>query len=280
MTAILARFADPTSPVFGATSTLAFGALSLVDPARLTPGRRRAYRAALATTTAWWTAVTTGRDRTVYVPAHAVAGLLAGGAAWALADASDALDERILGSLRTAGVRRPRRWMAAISAAGVLASFARDRAVARTEDAVLGEDLVRTRPVTPQVREVVRGILLAADDPAAGELLAQLELAQESYFDDGDDGFATVVEFEVPEEAVRVVPHSQVYPVQARFEAPDGTRLQVSLQLHEGRLAHLVVDAVDEDDMDAVEDLVTRWPEPATLRYVRDDADGGSRPLA
>ncbi|WP_424348018.1 hypothetical protein [Kocuria sp. CH-021] len=278
----LARFTDPTSPVFGVASTVAFGALSLVDPARLSPARRRAYRTGLATTTAWWTAVTTDRNRTVYVPGNVVAGLLAGGTVWALAEASETLDARIMTRLEAAGVRHPRPWVAALSAASVLVSFAVDRASTGAEPEVRPEDLMRTRPVTRQVREVVRGILQASDTPDAHVLLTQLAVAQESYFDDGDDGFSTMVGFEVPDEIVRVVPHNQVYPVQARFRASNGTELQVSLQLDQGKLAHLAVDiaddVVDEGANDIAEELLNRWPDPADLRYVLEGTDGGSLP--
>lgn len=277
----LARFADPTSPVFATASTAAFGGLSLVDPARLSPRRRQAYRAALAATTGLWTAVTTDRDRTLLLPAHLVAGLLAGGATWALADASESLDTRLITRLQTAGVRHPRRWMAAISAAGVLASFAVDRAMSQTaSEEVWLEDLMRTRPVTPQVREVVQAMLQVPGAPDAGELLAQLEAAQESYFDDGENRFATMVEFDVPEEVVRVVPHTQIYPVQARFTASNGTELAVSLQIHEGKLANLEIETVGDEDTDPVDELLDRWPDPTDLRYVRDSTDGTSHPLS
>lgn len=275
----LARFADPTSPVFASASTAAFGALSLVNPARLTPRRRQAYRAALATTTGLWTAVTTDRERTLLIPAHLVAGVFAGGAAWALADASEALDHRLITRMQTAGMHHPRRWLAAISAASVLASFAADRAASQTEEEVWLEDLMRTRPVTPQVQEVVRAILQVPGAPDAPELLAHLELAQESYFVDGEDQFATMVEFVVPDEVLRVVPHTQLYPIQARFHAPNGIELQVSLQIHEGKLANLEVETVGEEDTDPVDEILDRWPDPTELRYVRDSTDGTSHPL-
>ncbi|MHC5557506.1 hypothetical protein [Kocuria sp. U4B] len=285
----LARLTDPVSPVFGVVSAAAFGALSLVDPAALSPARRRAYRAGVATTTAWWAGVTTDRDRTAFVPAHVVAALVAGGAVWALAGPSEALDARVVSRLHATGVRRPRRWLAEVSAAGVLASFAADRAAAGTEEGVWVDELLRARPVTPQVRQIIEGILQATDTPDAQVLLAQLDVAQESYYDTGADveagtgGFSPMVEFEVPDEVVRVVPHSQVHPVQARFRASGGIELQVSLQLHRGKLAHLTVEYPDQDEVvvgDAlVEELVDRWPDPAQLRYVLDGSDGASHPL-
>jgi hypothetical protein len=283
----LPRFIDPTSPVFGVASAAAFGALSLVDPARLSPASRLAYRAGLATTTAWWTGVTTDRDRTVFVPAHVVAGAVAGAAVWALAGPSEALDARIVSRLQAAGIGRPRAWMAAVSAASVLASFAADRAAsASPEDEVWVDELARTRPVTPTVYAIVRGILQATDTADADVLLAQLEAAQEIYYDTGADAeagteeFTPMVEFDVPDEVARVVPHAQTYPVHARLHAPGGTELRVSLQLHQGKLAHLAIHIAEDSVEDApVEELLDRWPDPGQLRYLLEGPEGTAHPL-
>ncbi|WP_336649464.1 hypothetical protein [Kocuria rosea] len=280
------RFTDPVSPVFGASSAAAFGALNLIDPSRLSPARRRLYRAGVATTTAWWAGVTT--DRTALVPANVVAGAAAGAAVLALSDASETLDARIVGRLEAAGVRHPRRWLAAASVASVVVGYAVDRAAARAEAQALevGEESVRTRALTPAVREAVHGILDATDTAEARVLLGQLAVAQESFFDDGVEGFSATVEFQVPEDVVRVVPHQQTYPVRARCPAPDGTQLQISLQLMEGKLSHLAIDFADEDyfedesAVDVVEELLDQWPDPADLRYLREGPDGHLLPVA
>jgi hypothetical protein len=276
------RFTDPVSPVFGASSAAAFGALSLIDPSRLSPARRRAYRAGVAATTAWWAGVTTDRERTTLVPANVVAGVASGAAVLALSDASEALDARIVGRLETAGVRHPRRWLAATSVASVLVGYAVDRAGARTDGQALevGEESVRTRALTPHVREVVHGILQAADTAEAQVLLGQLAVAQESFFDDGVEGFSTTVGFQVPDDVVRVVPHHQTYPIRARYQAPDGTQLELSLQILEGKLSHLAIDFAeeayleDENAIDDVEELLDQWPDPAELGYLREGPDG------
>ena len=84
-----------------------------------------------------------------------------------------------------------------------------DRAGARTDAQApeVGEKSVRTRALTPAVREVVRGILQATDTADARVLLGQLMVAQESFFDDGVEGFSTTVEFQVSDDVVRVVPN-------------------------------------------------------------------------
>lgn len=279
-------FTDPVSPVFGASSAAAFGALSLIDPSRLNPVRRRVYRAGVAATTAWWAGVTT--DRTALVPANVVAGVAAGAAVLALSDASESLDARIVRRLESAGVCHPRRWLAAVSVASVLVGCAVDRAGARVDAQALevGEGSVRTRALTPAVREVVHGILQATDTAEARVLLGQLTVAQESFFDDGVEEFSTIVEFQVPEDVVRVVPHHQTYPVRARYQTPDGTQLQISLQLLEGKLSHLSIDFADEayledeNAINVVEELIDQWPDPADLRYVHEGPDGHQLPLS
>lgn len=278
-------FTDPVSPVFGASSAAALGALSLIDPSRLSPARRRLYRAGVAATTAWWAGVTT--DRAALVPANVVAGVASGAAVLALSDASENLDARIVGRLEAAGVRHPRRWLAAASVASVLVGYAADRAGARAAAQALevGEESVRTRALTPAVREAVHGILQATDTAEARVLLGQLAVAQESFFDDGVEGFSATVEFQVPEDVVRVVPHQQTYPVRARCQAPDGTQLQISLQLLEGKLSYLAIDFADEahyedeSAIDIVEDLLDQWPDPADLRYLREGPDGHLIPV-
>ncbi|WP_158041312.1 hypothetical protein [Kocuria sp. CNJ-770] len=239
----------------------------------------------MAATTAWWAGVTT--DRAALVPANVVAGALSGVTVLALSDASERLDARIMGRLEAAGVRHPRRWVAATSLASVLVGYAVDRAGARaaTQALEVEENPVRTRALTPVVREVVRGILQATDSADAQVLLGQLAVAQESFFDDDLEGFSATVEFQVPEDVVRVVPHHQTYPVQARYQAADGTVLQIRLQVMEGKLSHLAIDFADEahyedeEAIDVVEELIDQWPAPADLRYVREGPDGQLLPV-
>ncbi|EYT53326.1 hypothetical protein H488_0107515 [Kocuria sp. UCD-OTCP] len=278
-------FTDPVSPVFGAASAAAFGALSLIDPSRLSPARRRLYRAGVVATTAWWAGVTT--DRAALVPANVVAGVASGAAVLALSDASESLDARIVGRLEAAGVSHPRRWLAAASVASVLVGYAVARAGARADAQALevGEESMRTRALTPAVREVVHGILQATDTAEARVLLGQLTVAQESYFDDGVEGFSATVEFQVPDDVVRVVPHQQTYPVRARCLGSDGTQLQIGLQLMEGKLSYLAIDFVeeayfeDESAIDVVEELLDQWPDPTDLRYLREGPDGHLLPV-
>lgn len=108
---------------------------------------------------------------------------------------------RRIGSLSLVAPARP----AAVPVASVLMTFAVDRAAARIEPQRWLEALMRTHPVTPEVRQVVRGILKATDTPDSQALLAQLAVAQDSYLNDGDgdEGAPTTVELEVPDEVAR-----------------------------------------------------------------------------
>ncbi|MFJ5695959.1 hypothetical protein ACIP9X_19195 [Arthrobacter sp. NPDC093125] len=268
---------DPVSPVFGAVSTATMGALALVDPAKLTKAQRRTFHAATAVLTGLYTAVTVDRNRTVLVPLNAVAGLAAVAATLRFADAGDAVESRIVRGLNSAGIRRPRRWLAAGSAALTFVTFLADRAAARKEEyeaAVLDEP-AQVRPLTPAVRDLVRAILTAAVVPGADALLAQLEQAEEVHWS------ADVVSsafFKVPDDVPRAVPHHQVFPVTARFEGENGLPLQVMLQIRDGKLEHLGIDTVAEPE-EPVEELPDGWPDLHEVQFVIDGPDGTRLPV-
>lgn len=216
------------------------------------------------------------RNNTTLVPLRAVAGLAAAAVALRLADAGDALDSRMVQKLRSAGVRHPRRWMAAGAAALTFAAFLADRAAARKEEYEAVSDLERLRPVGPAVRNLIEGILRAADVTGADALLAQLDVAQEIYW---DDGFSSTAQFRVPDELPRAVPHNQVFPVRALYTAPNGLPLQVLLQVFDGKIDHLAIDTVDPEYPDSVDDLLEAWPDLSAVTYVLDRPDGKTAPI-
>jgi hypothetical protein len=100
---------DPASLVFGAGATAVFGALALVDPAKLTEAERRRFHAATAALTGLHITATVERNRRVLVPLNAVAGVAAAAASLRFADAGDALESRMVRWLGSAGIPRPRR---------------------------------------------------------------------------------------------------------------------------------------------------------------------------
>jgi hypothetical protein len=273
----LESLTDPVSPVFGAVSTAAMGALALVDPAKLTKAQRRTFHAATAVLTGLYTAVTVDRNRTVLVPLNAVAGLAAVAATLRLADAGDAVESRMVRGLNAAGIKRPRRWLAAGSAALTFVTFLADRAAARKEEyeAAALDEPAQVRTLTPAVRELATAILTAAVVPGADALLAQLEQAEEVHWsaDVGSSAF-----FKVPDDVPRAVPHHQVFPVTARFEAENGLPLQVMLQIRDGKLEHLGIDTVAEPE-EPVEELPDRWPDLDEVQFVIDGPDGTRLPV-
>lgn len=128
------RLNDSRSVTHGVVSTGVVAGLALIEPRRLTTGRRLAYRGVIAAATAWmvWAGL---RPRAGIDPfgqrRRAAAAAGAAGAALGLARAGEALDARVHDRLARAGARRPRLWIvigeAAIAAAGWWASRAADR---------------------------------------------------------------------------------------------------------------------------------------------------------
>ncbi|WP_262103461.1 hypothetical protein [Arthrobacter sp. Marseille-P9274] len=269
---------DPASPAFGIVSTAAIGGLTLIDPAKLSPQQLQALRVATAAVTGLYTAATIGRGRVTLVPFNLVAGLAAGAATLRFAELTEALDARAIRTLHGVGVTRRRPWLAAGSAALTFAMFLLDRAAARRQEheAVTLEDLEQLRPVTPAVRDLAEGILRAADVPGADALLAQLQQAQEIYW---EEDFVTTAQFKVPDGLPRAVPHTQVFPVTARFEAENGVPLQVTLQVYNGKLDHLAIEAVDETE-ESADDVVDAWPEPNEVQYFIEGPGGGAAPVS
>lgn len=131
---VISRLTDPRSLEYGITSSAALGSLSLIDPNRLSGGRRVAYRLLVAASTAAVVAlelraqpenVDAGPVFTTAIPAAAA------GLTLAVARPAERLDARLQRSLRQQGVRRPRALMAAGSAGMSLAAFLTDRYVNR-----------------------------------------------------------------------------------------------------------------------------------------------------
>jgi hypothetical protein len=271
--ASLRRLTDPHSAEFGVVSSLAVGALSLIDPNALTPARRLLYRTGLAGLTAAMTWLgTRGTAATLEGRVGTTVG--ATGAALGFAEASEALDGRLHHALVDVGVRRPRVVIAAAAAAFTAATFVAERAVSEhlaAQDELDGED----RPLTDEVRSLAAALLARTDDFGAPELRAQLASAQERTF--RDDRFASAsfapasfasasfasasfVQFAVADDAPLAVPGTAVFPVTARSATDDGRLFVVSLSVVEGRLSSLeIVEVVDEAGGPGSEP--DRWPE-------------------
>lgn len=280
------------APFFGALSAAAIGGLTLIEPRTLGGGARAAYRIATAAISGAYTATTVPLDAPLDVAQRASIGVAAGGATLGLADPLEALDARMVDWLAARGVRRPRWWLAGISAAIVAAGWAADRAELRGLQRALQEHADRLEdepplgPVDPAVRAIL-GVLLRPEVPGAEALRLQLESVQQQNLgvpeglpaDVLDGVFPTDVYLTVDEDAPRITPRTQLWPVTARFSL-DGAVFEIQLQIHEGRLGSLSIMVADEtfgpdSDMDYEEviGLLTAWPDVSDLQIRTETAD-------
>jgi hypothetical protein len=121
---VVAQLNDVNSVANGLVSTALSAGLTLIDPRKLTVGRRAAYRAAIAALTAWvtWTAL---RADEAPVSPSTRAGITAAatGAVLGFAELGEALDARMHDGLARAGAARPRLWLAAAAAVLSLVSW-------------------------------------------------------------------------------------------------------------------------------------------------------------
>ncbi|GAA3669430.1 hypothetical protein GCM10023081_04850 [Arthrobacter ginkgonis] len=288
----LNRFADPRALEYGVTSSAVLAALSLPDPARLSPGRRAALHGAIALLSGALMLVElrkTDLEETGPLLDPLAKGALAAGAAGValgLARPADALDARIQGLLVRRGVPKPRVILAVGSAALGLATFLADRALAAREsgDGANDDDGgPRQAELDPALRTLMEGILAQPRGQAKTALRAQLAGAREEVWGE-PEGFDSMLEFAVDPDAPLAVPHDFTYPVRARFTAPSGVPLEVILRVSGGRLASLAVDVAEdtpeleafigEDPFEGLE----AWPEPGAVSYVVETAEG-LRPL-
>jgi hypothetical protein len=264
-------------PGFAVASTAAVVGLTLIDPRRLDGAAQAAYRLATAAFAGGYVAATAPADLPVGTETRAAVGLATGGLTVGLADQAEALDARISDWLANRGVTRPRWALAGLGAAAVLAGYAWDRAERKrllaaleaSGDAGADDEL---RPVAPEVRAVLDALLVDGV-PGVDALRRQLGSVQERV---QGEGFFTDVWFEVDEDAPRVSPRTQVWPVAGRFQQ-DGTWLEAQLQVHQGRLESLSLAIADdqaggEPDWEAPE-LLDRWPRVDELAIVVEAAD-------
>jgi hypothetical protein len=270
------RLTDPRSLENGLASSAAMGALTLIDPARLSPGGRLAYRGAMAALAAAGVAIELNADDDDLFldPTSRVAITVgAAGLILGMAEVSEHWDARMYGYLAQRGVSRPRLLMAAGATAFSLASFALGRLVTRPQPAGRWDDLV-LQPVPAEVRALVLGLLDATDGYGADQLRAQLETAQVEASAAGD--FSSVVEFVVPDGAQRAIPHDFTFPVKAHFRTDSGEEVRALLIVQDGKLDALVLDSVadngDFENEDGPVDLddAGRWPALHEVTFVLD----------
>ncbi|MGD6980577.1 MULTISPECIES: hypothetical protein [Citricoccus] len=265
-------------PAFAAASTVAVVGLSLIDPRRLDGAAQTAYRLATAAFTGGYVAATVPVDLPVGTETRAAVGTAAGGLALGLADQFERLDGRVSDWLTQRGVNRPRWVMAGLGAAGALAGYAWDRAEGRRWLSVLeaagdteaGMDL---RPVAPEVRAVLEALLVDGV-PGVEALRRQLDSVREQW---QGEGFSPDAWFEVEEDAPRIAPRTQVWPV-AGLVQWGGVWFEARLQVHQGRLESLSLTVADDQrgggpDEATASGLLDRWPRVEELEIAVETPD-------
>jgi len=237
------RVNDPGSVVHGVVSTGLAAGLVLIEPRKLTTGRRLAYRGVVAAVTAWtvWASLRPGSSSEadpVGPVGRAAVTTGAAGAAFGAAEAGEAIDARLHDGLASAGARRPRLWLAAAAAALSAAAWWIGRLGDRIDidDADTWDEPTQFVVDVPEdVRALAVQLLSATDECGAPELRVQFDGARLVSYDEGrvETGFA---QFDTPEGFSRAVPGDATFPVIGRFRALEDRTFDVRLVVENGRL--------------------------------------------
>lgn len=275
------RLNDPGSVAHGVVSTGLVAGLALIEPRKLTTGRRLAYRGAVAAVTAWtvWASLRPGSSSEadpLGPVARAAVTTGAAGATLGVAEVGEAIDARLHDGLARAGARRPRLWLAAAEAAVSAAAWWAGRLGDRmdVDDADTWEEPTQFVVDLPEdVRALAALLLSATDECGAPELRAQLDGARLVSYDKGrvETGFA---QFDTPEGLPRAVPGDATFPVIGRFRALEDRTFDVRLVIENGRLDSIHIregadwtPAEQEAWDDAGHDITDlgAWPSPEQI---------------
>ncbi len=258
--ATVRRLNDANSVTHGVVTTVLTAGLAAIEPRRLTTGRRVAYRSAIAALTAWtvWASLRPADEPDLLGPiGRGAVATGAGGTAFGLAEAGEALDARLHDGLVRAGARRPRLWLVAGQALLSLGSWWVGRQGTRadsehTEDAAPADHV----ELTAELRALAELLLSATDDHGAPALRAQLVDAR-LVRDDPEEAFWPWLSLETPTEGPRAVPGTATFPVLGRYRTLDDRSFDVRLRVEGGRIDGLHIDEGD----DWTDEQRTRWDE-------------------
>ena len=284
------RLNDPGSAMYGLVSTGLVAGLALIEPRNLTTGRRVAYRVGVAAVTAWAVLVSMrpskDSDPDLLRPiARSAVTVGAGGAAFGLAEAGEAVDARIHDGLLRAGVRKPRLWIAAGEAALSVAAWWAGRLGDRADADDLDdyEEPERTLVGIPAgLRTVASRLLSATDEYGAPELREQLAGARLISFDDGAIE-ASFAQFDIREDLPRAVPGNGRFPVIGRFQAQNDRTFDIRVFVEDGRLESIHIDEGadwSEEELEAWHETgrdlseLTVWPSPDEVRLFTESGTG------
>lgn len=218
----------------------AVGALSLVEPRRLGPVARAAYRVGVASVSGVIAADTARTSGALLDPIRD--GVLTGGVTLGMMDLAEAADALLVDGLHRAGLAHPRPLLAALGAAGTVAAYALPGSVGVDRWGALEEVFAEseTTELPAEVRALLETLLAPGPDgedlPGAHVLREQLATVRAV-----DPGYPTSdVPLHVPEPRRRAVPHQQTWPVTGRFRR-GGIEHMLELTISEGALAMLSV---------------------------------------
>lgn len=241
----------PARLVLAVAKSAAWGAITLVDPNRLTGWRKHAYWLTMAGGTAAEIAAPTAADDGIYRPVGLTTGvaLATAGLTYGAQDLLAKGDAWSIGVLRRAGLKRPRVWAAAAVFGSMLASSLAEAKLASQATAEddgyddLGRPLPETLTPLPQdVRRTIELLLDSVDGYGSDELRAQLD---DVVCRDETGHFALVADAAAP----RTLLDSYTFPATALFTR-DGINHVLMLDIEEGRMSYLshLIEPFQEDE--------------------------------
>lgn len=241
---ILNKLNNPNSVLHGVVSTGAVTALTLVEPRKLSTGRRLAYRGATAGLAAW--SMHAGlrpiseNDFDVIGPiGRAAISTGTAGVVMGAAEVGEGLDARLHDAVKRTGVRHPRLWLAAGGGTFAAAAWWLGRRFdggGVNLDEVLPDAPNRTLHEVPDnLRAVISTLLEATDEFAAPQLREQLAEASVYHWDGEAPDFDST-QFHVPYHISRVVPGNYRFPVIGTFTAVQDLPFTIELFIDDGYL--------------------------------------------
>lgn len=246
---------------------LAWGAFTLIDPAKLKGSNHTAY---------WATGAGLGAVEMMaapddgYLTPRSKAALAVGTAAlvFGTREWGTKTDAKITGWMRRVGIRNPRLWLAAFTAAGAFGAYLTERQPnPHDEDLVDLPDYddIADDSLTDDVRGVVAKLLGAVDGYQREVLEAQLASAR-LIIEDPEWPLTLVVDETLP----RTLLGEFTWPVDASFER-NGRTHHVYLDVADGRLA--VLGQYLDDELDAPADVDWSWPSADEITVVPGTTD-------
>lgn len=254
----------------------AYGALTLLDRPRLGPAATHGVRLALAGLSGWLTYRTLQRDPSMppVMPTSWLGG--AAGAALALATAPlDEAQDRWFDERLSRHLTHPRPVMATLAAGVLAAAVLADRAQVRTEDLLEVEEVYVEQDLDPRLRALLLTMADAGEGRWATALRAQLEIARcQHLIEEMAPGTVQPdAPLEVPEDAPRVLPLDQTWPVRARWTL-GGHPVELTLGLSRGLASFASLMPLDDDAPDGLVEEQTAWPAPNEVELVTEALTG------